>query len=258
MGSATTGLDPERRQQLRTARAALGRSSHEPTRRLRQALGVAARRWPAVDDGGWAARIEAERARLLRDEREVSGQKGSTASVATVTRKASSPPAQGWLLFTLARALDARRCLEMGTCVGVSGAYLAAAVALAGGGAVRSLEGHQDRADVARDTWRHLGLEDIEVTVGRFHRTLPEVLAQGPFDLTFVDGHHDGEATLTYTAAIREASRPGALLVLDDIRWSDDMHDAWTRIRDTTRDSAHADLGRLGLILLGPGDAGAS
>lgn len=252
-----TGLGDERTARVKEARRELRHAEGPAARRLRRLLRRAAATRPGRHDDGWQDRIEAERRRLRRDERPLSGARNETWTVGRVTKKASSPPEQGFLLFALARALGARRCLEMGTCVGLSAAYLGAAVrTVGGGGTVRSLEGHQDRADVAAETWQRLGLTECEVTVGRFQRTLPTALDDDPFDLAFVDGHHDGQATIGYVDAIRATSPPGTLLVLDDIRWSDDMTWGWQQVRDATPASGHADLGRLGLVLLDADDVG--
>ena len=201
-------------------------------------------------------RVELERTRLETSSLPLSGGRGSHSTVGEVARRASVPPLRAALLFHLVRALDARRCLELGTCVGVSGAYLATAMQLAGDGRLVSLEGHPDRAEVARDSWSRLGLENAEVVVGRFHQTLPRVLTGPVVDLAFIDGDHDGQATVGYVTAIREASSPGTVLVLDDIDWSRDMRGAWRLLRDGLTDSLVCDLGRVGLIRLGPRDAG--
>lgn len=217
---------------------------------------MAARARPGTDDLAWFARIEHQRGRLLADRTELSGGRGTTATVRQVTKQASSPPHQAWLLYALARELGARRILEMGTCVGISGSYLAAAVADRCG-ALRTLEGHLDRAEVARGTFAALGFDDVEVIVGSFRRTLDGVLADdGPLDLAFVDGHHDGDATREYVTRIRAASRPGALLVLDDIAWSEGMAAAWRDLVAQLAGSVTVHLGRVGLVLLGQGDAG--
>jgi predicted O-methyltransferase YrrM len=223
-----------------------------------RALRDTARRRPDDASRDWMERIEAERAHLRSSSLPLSGGSGTRSTVGEVTRRASVSPLRAALLFHLVRAVDARRCLELGTCVGISGAYVAAAMQLAGGGRLVSLEGHPDRADVARDCWDRLGLSGVEVVVGRFHQTLPEALAGPAHDLVFIDGDHDGQATVGYVTAIREASRPGAVLVLDDIDWSRDMRTAWSLLRAGLTDSLACDLGRVGLIRLGPADAGRS
>jgi predicted O-methyltransferase YrrM len=242
---------------LRAAVSGLRSSSSEPgAALLAHALTQTLRRTVEAPARGWFDRVEAQRARLVADDRELSGGRGTTSTVGDVTRKASVPRHQAALLFHLARAVGARRCLEMGTCVGISGSYLGAAMELRGGGVLRSLEGYEDRAVVARDTFARLGLGDAEVVVGRFHRTLTPTLETGPFDLVFVDGHHDGEATVAYTELIRRASRPGAVLVLDDISWSPGMRAAWEQISGRLGGSTCCDLQRFGLIVLGEEDAG--
>jgi predicted O-methyltransferase YrrM len=251
------GPDKARRGELRAAAKGVDTGAFAGAGDLAKALKVASRAKPDREARGWFERIEGERRRLLRDDRELSGGRGTTSTVRSVTRRASVPTEQAWLLYTLVRRLEARRCLEMGTCVGISGAYLAAAMAPAGGGTLRSLEGHRDRAAVAADTWRRLGFTDAEVVVGRFERTLQATLDTGPFDLVFVDGNHDGDATRSYVEAIRAVSRPGALLVLDDIGWSEGMVGAWHDVSRGLAGSISVDLGRVGLVLLGPDDAGA-
>jgi predicted O-methyltransferase YrrM len=204
----------------------------------------------------WFQRIENERRRLLADTTPLSASDDAVSTVGQVTRKASIPRHRATLLFELARAVPAKRCLEMGSAVGMSGAYLAGAMASTGGGLLRSMEGKSDRAAVATRVWRRLGFENAEVIVGPFKHTLDAVLEMGPYDLTFVDGHHKRDATLQYVDRIRAASRPGALLVLDDINWSLGMQQAWASIRAQLTGSTTVDLGRLGLILLGSSDAG--
>jgi predicted O-methyltransferase YrrM len=221
-----------------------------------RALLATAHRRPDDASRDWIERIEAERAHLRSSTLPLSGGSGARSTVGEVTRRASVSPLRATLLLHLVRALDARRCLELGTCVGISGAYVAAAMQLGGGGLLTSLEGHPDRAEVARDSWSRLGLAGAEVVVGRFHQTLPRVLEGPAHDLVFVDGDHDGRATVGYVAAIRASSRPGTVLVLDDIDWSRDMRAAWSTLRAELTGSLVCDLGRVGLIRLGPEDAG--
>lgn len=215
---------------------------------------VSARKDPDLQR--WSVAIEAERKRLRRSSDQLSGGRGTMSTVGEVTKRASVPPTQAALLFHLTRGFGASRCLEMGTCVGISGAYLAAALETNGGGALRSLEGHRDRADIARQAWSRLGFSDAEVVVGRFEETLDVVLSEEPFDLVFIDGNHDRDATLSYAASFTAASRPGAVLVLDDIAWSDGMKEAWAELRARLGGSITSDLGRLGVVVLGSTDAG--
>lgn len=248
--------DRERRGELRRLAAQL-RGQGRPHDRLAAGLKAVAARRPGRDAQRWAARIEAERARLSASQEVLAEDRGGeVATVGRVTR-ASVSPEGAWTLWALTRDAGARRVLEMGTCVGVSGSYLAAASGTTdAGGTLRTLEGHEHRAAVARDTFDRLGFTDVEVVVGPFSRTLAGTLDDDPFDLVFVDGHHDHDATLRYVDLVRAACRPGAVLVLDDIAWSDGMAAAWHEVQRRLSGSAHADLGRVGVVVLGDTDAG--
>jgi predicted O-methyltransferase YrrM len=250
--------DRERRKELRRLADEVRRGGRRPDQQLADGLEAVAARRADRDTRRWFERIEAERDRLVASDEPLTHKKGTIQStIGEIARKASVSPAHAWTLWQLTRSSGARRVLEMGTCVGVSGSFLAAASGDGpGGGTLRTLEGHEDRATVARDTFRRLGFTDAEVVVGTFRRTLPGALDDEPFDLVFVDGHHDGDATLAYVDQIRAACRPGAVLVLDDITWSDSMAAAWTEVQQRLTASAAADLGRVGVLVLGEEDAG--
>jgi predicted O-methyltransferase YrrM len=248
--------DRDRRRELRRLAADLeGRG--EPHDRLARGLRAVAARRPGRDAVRWSERIEAERARLDASEEPLTKNRGQVVTTVSEVARASVSPAHAWTLWALTREAGARRVLEMGTCVGVSGSYLAAASGTTdAGGTLRTLEGHEDRAAVARDTFRRLGFTDAEVVVGSFARTLEGTLDDEPFDIVFIDGHHDHDATLRYVDQVRAACRPGAVLVLDDIAWSEGMTAAWHEVQQRLRASAHADLGRVGVVVLGEADAG--
>lgn len=250
--------DRQRRKELRQLAQDVRRGGRAPDRRLAEGLEAVAARRADRRTREWFTRIEAERDRLVASNEPLTRKKGTIDStVGKVARQASVSPEHAWTLWQLTRRSGSRRVLEMGTCVGVSGSFLAAAAGDGpAGGTLRTLEGHEDRAAVARDTFRRLGLTDAQVTVGTFRRTLPGALEEAPFDLVFVDGHHDGDATLEYVDEIRATCRPGAVLVLDDITWSSSMEEAWTEVRRRLAASASADLGRVGVIVLGAEDAG--
>lgn len=173
-------------------------------------------------------------------------------TVARVARASKSPP---WseLLFHLVRERRPEHVLEMGTCVGMSASYIAAALALNGRGRLVTVEGAASVAELARETFRQLGYsEQAEVVEGPFHRSLePAIRASTPLDLVFVDGHHDGEATIRYFELLRENLRPGALLLFDDIRWTAGMREAWRTICQRAAGGTIADLGDVGIVQIG-------
>jgi predicted O-methyltransferase YrrM len=215
-------------------------------------------------------RIESARQRLLGDDRELelvnygagSQDARRTAdemdagwishdSVSGVCRRASSNRRKAMLLYGLVREFAPIRALEMGTAVGISAAYQAAALRHSAPRAqLTTLEGAPALAAVARETLASVGLDNVDVRVGRFLDTLPEALEEGPLGYAFVDGHHDGDATLEYFERLLPHA-PEAVLVFDDIRWNERMEAAWRRIAADDRIGLAVDLEKYGLVLTG-------
>lgn len=126
-----------------------------------------------------------------------------------------SPP-QGKLLYLLARILDARSILEFGTLGGYSTIWLGRA--LADGGRLVTLEAEPRYAEVAARNIAAAGLGGIvDVRVGPALDLLPELEREGagPFDLTFIDA--DKVHSPEYFAWALEHSRPGSLIVCDNV-----------------------------------------
>lgn len=123
---------------------------------------------------------------------------------------------QGKLLQLLARLVGARRVLEIGTLGGYSAIWMARA--LPPDGQLISLEVNPAHAEVARANIARAGLSDrIEVRLGSAHESLPQLAEQGagPFDLVFIDA--DKTSTPTYLTWALRLTKPGSLIVIDNV-----------------------------------------
>jgi len=134
------------------------------------------------------------------------------ASVAAGLPAIQVSPAQGKLLHLLARAIGARRILEVGTLGGYSTIWLARA--LPAGGSLVTLELDPRHAAVARENLRHAGLDGVvDIRVGPALDTLGTLA--GPFDLAFIDA--DKPHNPDYFAAALRLARPGGVIVVDNV-----------------------------------------
>jgi predicted O-methyltransferase YrrM len=125
-------------------------------------------------------------------------------------------PAQGKFLHLLARAVGARRILEVGTLGGYSTIWLARA--LPAGGALITLEIDPHHAEVARGNLDRAGVGDkVDVRVGPALDTLAALKAakDSDFDFVFIDA--DKENNANYVAAALDLARAGALIVVDNV-----------------------------------------
>lgn len=236
-------------QRAKRQAAGLSSSQHEGGRRLAQLLSrIASDRLTAAEESRLHA-VERERARILRSDSAVAWSGGREESLAWICARASQPAAGARILFHAVATWRPRLALELGTCVGVSAAYQATAQALNGGGRFVGMEAYPELATEARRVWAVCGLNDATVVVGQFSDSLPLFLNDG-CDYAFVDGHHDGHATRQYFDLIAEQAEPGALIVLDDVDYSDGMRGAWQDIQHHADVVASADLGKIGLVVL--------
>jgi caffeoyl-CoA O-methyltransferase len=128
----------------------------------------------------------------------------------------SVSPAIGRFLHVLALTRGARRILEIGTLAGYSTIWLARA--LPADGHLVTLEYEPVHAEVARANLASAGLSDqVEVRVGRATDLLAELTTEGadPFDLVFIDA--DKPPYTEYLDASLALSRPGTLIVADNV-----------------------------------------
>jgi predicted O-methyltransferase YrrM len=126
----------------------------------------------------------------------------------------SVTPTHGKLLFLLARAIGARKILELGTLAGYSTIWLGRAVAAKG--RVITLEIDAKHAAVARENFARAGLQStIELRLGAALEILPHLADDGPFDLTFIDA--DKPNVPEYFEWAIRLSRPGALIIVDNV-----------------------------------------
>lgn len=139
-----------------------------------------------------------------------------TASAAAGLSPIEVSPAHGKLLHLLARAVRARRILEIGTLGAYSTIWLARA--LEPGGRLVTLEADPHHADIARTNLSRAGLSGVvEIRVGAALDTLPALMQDGaaPFDLAFLDA--DKANNPHYIEWAVRLGRPGTLIIVDNV-----------------------------------------
>ncbi|HEY4088102.1 MAG TPA: O-methyltransferase [Bryobacteraceae bacterium] len=125
-------------------------------------------------------------------------------------------PAQGRMMYLMAKMSGAKRILEIGLLGGYSTTLLARA--LPENGKIISLELKQANADVARKNIDRAGIGGrVEIRVGPAGETLTKMIAakEEPFDFIFIDANKTGY--VGYLNQVLQLSRPGTVILSDNL-----------------------------------------
>ena len=146
---------------------------------------------------------------------------------------------QGQLLTMLARLIDARRAVEVGTFTGYSS--LCIARGLAEGGSLLCCDISTEWTQIGRRAWASAGLADrIELRIAPALDTVRALPAAADIDLVFIDADKPGYAS--YWAELVPRVRSGGLLLADNVLWSGEIADPGVTDANLTALRAFNDL----------------
>jgi predicted O-methyltransferase YrrM len=139
---------------------------------------------------------------------------------------------QGQFMGLLARAIGAKRYLEIGVFTGYSS--LAMALALPDDGRIVACDVSEEYTSVARRYWQKAGVEKkIELKLGPAIATLDKMIADKvePFDIAFIDA--DKQNYDAYYERCLKLVRTGGLILLDNMLWSGQVIDPTVHDEET-------------------------
>lgn len=201
------------------------------------------------------AAIEALRSELLSDGRlldiedlgagsRVHDRKQRT--VKQLVKTAVKPRKYGQLLYRLVKHYQPHTIVELGTSLGLTTAYLAAANPAA---KVVTIEGSEAVHRVAKENFEKVTLPNVDARQGHFDTVLPQVLqTMERVDLGYVDGNHRFAPTLSYFEQFLAKAHNDTILIFDDIHWSAEMEQAWQQIQQHPAVQCSVDIFFLGFV----------
>ena len=206
--------------------------------------------------------IERQRAKLLSDNRIIALagfgagshlNKNLVKQVKQIAGNALKSPKLAQLIYRLAKNAQPQNIIELGTCLGITTAYLSKACPQSH---VLTVEGCPQTADIALQNFKALLLNNVELQVGNFNDLFPKIIKEAKqLDLVYIDGNHTKEATLNYFNLCLSKITENSLLIFDDIYWSKEMKEAWAEIKENPQVSLTVDLFWLGLVYFRKGQA---
>ncbi len=199
--------------------------------------------------------IESIRAKLLLSEQEINVidfgagshyNKNKKRSISSIAKTALKPKKYGELLFKLCLLNRSEYILELGTCLGISTAYLASANSSS---QVTSIEGDPQLCKISKLNLEKLQLNNIKVIEGNFDEHLPDIIEKTDrLDFVFFDGNHRYASTLSYFNQCVEKASENSIFVFDDIYWSKGMKKAWREIISHPKVTVSIDLFQIGIL----------
>lgn len=173
--------------------------------------------------------------------------KGNERRVKDIVKHGISNEKYARLLFRLVNHFKPNNIVELGTSLGLTTMYLAAANKKA---RVYTLEGSKEIATFAKQQFEKNKFENIELIEGDFKDTFPTLLSKlDSVDFAYIDGNHAKEATISYFMQLLPKCNENSVLIFDDINWSQGMQEAWQYIKIHEQVKLSVDLFFIGIIL---------
>ncbi len=169
-------------------------------------------------------------------------------TIADLARISSTPPAYAALYSRLAKWINARYIIELGTCLGLTTLYLNGSERK-----VYTFEGVPQLADLAQMHFEQFGASGIHIIRGNIDKTLRPTLENIPqVDFALVDANHLYQPTIHYTELLIKKAHNGTVIVIDDIHLNKEMETAWSDLRRHPLVYCSVDLFRCGMLFFSP------
>jgi len=169
--------------------------------------------------------------------------KGEQRPISGIAKNVGIAPKRQYLLYRLANYFQPDTMLELGTSLGMGTLALGLGYPR---GRLTSVEGCPNTADKAKSFLEPYAIapEIINQEFEGFFKGQMTI----PYDLVYLDGHHEKDATLSMFHQLIDGAHNDSLFIFDDIHWSQGMTDAWNTIVQDERVTVSIDTFHWGLV----------
>ncbi len=150
------------------------------------------------------------------------------------------------LLYKISKHYKPKRILELGTNFGFGSLAISLGNSL---GEIDTIEGSKTLYEINTKNSTTLPNHKINfhhTTFDRFFENQTEI----KYDLIFIDGDHTSKQLFKHLEKSLKHTHNDTIIIIDDIRWSTDMLQAWKQIILDKRFHLTIDLFKLGIVLL--------
>jgi len=168
-----------------------------------------------------------------------------------IARNSSVTSKYGVLLSNMAAEFGKPAIVELGTSLGISTMYMAL---YNPAGIVYTIEGCPAISEVAIENFNAAGIRNVELLTGSFDEILPVITKRNiKPGLVFIDGDHRKDRVINYFSQVMKISDNKTVIIIDDIRHSSEMEEAWNEIKRFDKVSLTIDLYRMGIVFFRTG-----
>lgn len=175
--------------------------------------------------------------------------------ISAIAKNHLKPARIARILFHLLKEIQPENCLELGSSLGITSAYLGSAIKQNKKGKLISIDACKPVHDIAKETIRKCELDkQVEFAYGTFEELLEPTLKRvQKLDFCYIDGNHSYEATCNYFKQLLPYCHENSVLVFDDLYWSKGMQKAWEEIIEHEKVSVSINLFFIGLVFFRKG-----
>ena len=157
--------------------------------------------------------------------------KTNARKISKVAKNAGITKKRAQLLYRLSKYFNPNTVLELGTSFGMATSALSLGNP---DSTITTIEGCPETASIAKQQFKSFNLNNINLKVNNFDDEL-KTLQNQTFNLIYVDGNHQKDATLSYFNSLLKTINNDSVIIFDDIHWSKGMTEAWELIKQNEK-----------------------
>lgn len=161
-----------------------------------------------------------------------------------IAKVSGSGKKYGKLLYRLSNFYQPKNILELGTSLGLGSFMLAKGNSKSN---LDTVEACPQTLNVAKNYLSKFEIKNINFHESSFTSFIKQ--NNTIYDLIFIDGDHRSEKLKEQLELLSNQIHDETIIILDDIRWSDDMLKCWKEIINNNNFHLTIDLFRMGIIM---------
>lgn len=177
--------------------------------------------------------------------------KNNNRKISRIAKTAGITKKRALLLYRLTNYFQPSSILELGTSLGLA----TSALSLGNPNSkIITIEGCPKTALITKKHFETFNLKNIDLRINNFKDEI-ESFKNNRFDLIYIDGHHQKNATLNYFNTLLKFISNNSIIIFDDINWSSGMSEAWKQIKNNPKVTITVDTFYWGIVFFKQGQA---